>query len=377
MIELFHVSFDEEIKNIVLETLDSKAIASGPNIAKLENQLSEIYPGKHALAVNDMTNGMVVLLSALGLSNGDEILVSPFSCLATTSPMALLGIKPVWVDINPSNMALDINSVAQKITPKTKAILAYHVAGYPSDVESLSKFAKDKGLLFIEDCNSAFGSKYNAKLLGTFADAVVLSFYPNRQVGSIDGAAILFSNPEHYELAKLRRRYGVDFNGFRKPNGEINEEKDVTTYGYSATISNVSAGIISAKLDSFIVQMQKTKNNVNQMNTIISTLQNEYNNVIECINPLYGADINNWVYFVAVNNKNLFMDEMKKNGVQVSSLHLRNDLYSCFNSVKSQLPGIDKIAESIVAIPCGHWLTEAEMGKMKKALIQTVSHLAE
>lgn len=377
MIELFHVSFEEQIKKIVLDTLDSKAIASGPNIPKLESRLSDFFPGKHALAVNDMTNGMTVLLSALGFSSGDEVLVSPFSCLATTSPMALLGIRPIWVDINPSNMSMDINSVVQKITPKTKAILVYHVAGYPSDVDALSKIAREKGLLLIEDCNSAFGSKYNNQLLGSLADAVVLSFYPNRQIGSIDGAAILFRDKKHYELAKLRRRYGVDFNGFRKPNGEINEEKDVTTYGYSATINNISAGIINEKLDDLTVQMQKTNNNAIHLDATVTELQKKYNEVIKCVKPLDRANINNWVYFVAVKNKNLFMNEMKKNDVQVSSLHLRNDLYSCFNSDGSSLPGMDKVSESIVAIPCGHWLTEDEMEKLTNTLIQTVSYLAE
>ncbi|MDI3361448.1 DegT/DnrJ/EryC1/StrS family aminotransferase [Lelliottia sp. V89_10] len=377
MIELFHVSFEAEIKKIVLETLDSKAIASGPNIPKLESRLSDFFPGKHALAVNDMTNGMTVLLSALGISSGDEVLVSPFSCLATTSPMALLGVRPVWVDINSSNMAMDINSVVKKITPKTKAILVYHVAGYPSDVDALSKIARERGLLLIEDCNSAFGSKYNNQLLGSLADAVVLSFYPNRQIGSIDGAAILFSDKQHYELAKLRRRYGVDFNGFRKPNGEINEEKDVATYGYSATINNISAGIINAKLDDLTVQMQKTNKNAIHLDATVVSLQKKYNEVIKCVKPLDRANINNWVYFVDVKNKNIFMDEMKKNDVQVSSLHLRNDLYSCFNSDGGSLPGMDKVSESIVAIPCGHWLTEDEMAKLTNTLIQTVSHLAE
>lgn len=372
MINLFNVSFSEDIKAVILDTLDSKAIASGPYVTELERNLGEIYPEKQALAVNDMTNGMTIILSALGLSTGDEVIASPFSCLATTSPMALLGIKPVWADVDPNTLALDLRSVEKNITNNTKAILIYHVAGYPSNVEAIKKLAEDKNLFVIEDCNSAFGSEYNNALLGSVADATVLSFYPNRQVGSIDGGAILFKDSSIYELAKLRRRYGVDFNGFRKPNGEINEEKDVATYGYSATMNNVSAGVINKKLSTYKDEMRDTRKNVAILRALIDELHHKYGN-IKNVTPLENSIINNWVLFVEVENKEQFLIDMNAREVHTSSLHLRNNLYTCFKTEHTNLPGIDKIAEKHVALPCGHWLNDNDISLISEALIKTVS----
>lgn len=373
MINLFNVSFDNNIKKLILSTLESKAIAAGPFVTQLESQLTGLYPRKYALAVNDMTNGMTIVLDALGIKKNDEVIASPFSCLATTSPMALLGIQPVWADINPGSMAMEVDSVKKSITSKTKAILIYHVAGYPSDIEALKKVAKNHNLLIIEDCNSAFGSEYNQVLLGSDADATVLSFYPNRQVGSIDGGAILFKEQKHYELAKLRRRYGVDFNGFRKLNGEINEEKDVTTYGYSATMNNISAGIICEKINCYQNDMIKTEANVAILDEVVEALHEKFGSIRRIV-PLRQSKINHWVYFAEVTNKANFIKAMKKKHVHVSSLHLRNDLYSCFNSGRHTLLGIDKIAEKHVAIPCGYWLNSNDMDMISEALFETISY---
>lgn len=377
MINLFHVSFNDEIKKIIIDTLDSKAVASGPNISALEETLCKFYPGKFPLAVNDMTSGMTLVLNALGLKEGDEVIVSPFSCLATTSPLALLGIKPVWVDVDPYTMAMNLESIKESISSKTKAILAYHVAGYPSEIIKLSEIARKNNLSLIEDCNSAFGSQYNNQLLGSWADATVLSFYPNRQIGSIDGGAVIFREKAYYDVAKLRRRYGVDFNGFRKENGEINEKKDVATYGYSATMNNISAGVISSKLNRYEVEMAVTERNVSFLDKLILQLLSKYSDSIVAINPIPGARVNNWVYFLAVKDKESFMEEMKKRGVHVSSLHLRNDLYTCFNGEKKELPGIDIVASSVVAIPCGHWLSEKDMNELATVLEQTLTYLAK
>ncbi|EEY8534632.1 hypothetical protein E9M31_004709, partial [Escherichia coli] len=118
MINLFNVSFDHDIQKVVEDTLVSKAIASGAHVCQLESRLSDLFSEKYALTVNDMTNGITLLLDVFGLKKGDEVLVSPFSCLATTSPMALLGIKPVWVDIEPSTLAMNIKSIESNITKK-------------------------------------------------------------------------------------------------------------------------------------------------------------------------------------------------------------------------------------------------------------------
>ncbi|WP_151994391.1 DegT/DnrJ/EryC1/StrS family aminotransferase [Buttiauxella massiliensis] len=363
MINLFNVDYDDEIKKITCDIFDSGMVANGEYVSLLENSISDLLNGKHAVSVNDMTNGLSIVLDVLGVVEGDEVIVSPFSCLATTSPLATKGIIPVWADLDPTTLSVRVDEIAKLVTSKTKAILVYHVAGYPADVREIKDFCTKNSLYLIEDCNSAFGSRLDNTLLGSWGDAAIFSFYPNRQIGSIDGGCIAFSSFEHAVVARKRRRFGVDFMGFRKNNGEINESKDVETYGYSYNINNISAAIAYYKLKSNFEQ--RTIQTIENFKRMLDSLSHSFEKGCgSVVSPISGAIVNGWVLFIHVDRKEEFIANMKMHGVSVSSLHMRNDRYSCFNSSKRILPGIDKIETSLVAIPCGWWLSMKEIEKI-------------
>lgn len=181
------------------------------------------------VTVNSFTAAIHVMLAALGVKRGDEIIASPQSCLASTMPLLSYGAKVVWADVDPKRGTLCPESVEGKISPATKAIFHNHHCGYPGYIDEINEIGRRKGLFVIDDCIEAFGAHYKGKLLGTLeADATLLSFQTVRLPNTIDGGAVIFRCKEHVQKAIRIRDLGVDRSTFRDAAGEINPNSDVS-----------------------------------------------------------------------------------------------------------------------------------------------------
>ncbi|MEM4326259.1 MAG: DegT/DnrJ/EryC1/StrS family aminotransferase, partial [Candidatus Pacearchaeota archaeon] len=154
----------------------------GPFVQELEERWADFYGVKYAVSMNSATSGLYASIGALGIGYGDEVIVSPYTMTACALAPIIYGAIPIFADVNLDSGCLDANSIKEKITSRTKAILVVHQFGIPADMDSIMLIAKKFNLKVIEDCAQAHGAKYKGKFVGTFGDIGVFSLNVNKTI---------------------------------------------------------------------------------------------------------------------------------------------------------------------------------------------------
>jgi len=192
------------------QTLKGGLIFFGPNLKNFENNFIKKYKSKYGVAVGSGTDALLISLMAINIKKGDEVITASNTAIPTISAIVNSGAKPILVDIN-NDYLIDINSIEEKITKKTKAIIPVHLYGQSCDIEKITKIAKKYKLKVIEDCAQAQGAKFKNKFVGTFGEFGCFSFYPTKILGTYgDGGFILTNSFKLYSLIKKIRFYGID-----------------------------------------------------------------------------------------------------------------------------------------------------------------------
>lgn len=237
-----NLALKDEIAAAVQAVFDSGAFVLGPNGTALETEVAEVCEAKHGIAVNSGTDALVIALGAAGVGPGDEVITTPFTFVATTEAIMIVGAKPVYADIDPADFNLDPTEVEKKITPKTKAILPVHLYGQCADATRLGEIASRHGLKVVYDGAQAIGSTHEGHSIGAYGDASTLSFYPTKNLGACgDGGMVLTSSEEVFKWAKSLRFHGQ---------GDIGRD---STYayehvGYCSRLDEIQAAVLRVKL---------------------------------------------------------------------------------------------------------------------------------
>lgn len=182
----------------------------GPNVTEFEKEFADFVGVKHAIAVANGTDSLVLSLRALGIGPGDEVITTPFTFFASSESIDLVGATPVFADISPGNFCLDPISVRKKITLKTRAILPVHLFGHPCDIREIMKIAKEHRLAVIEDCAQAFGAAAGGRMVGSSGDTGSFSFYPTKILGCYgDGGMVTTQSDELNDHIRRLRNHGA------------------------------------------------------------------------------------------------------------------------------------------------------------------------
>src|SRR3989344_5701584 len=207
----------EKEKKAVLDVLNTSSLSLGKKYIEFQNQIADFTGVKYAVTVNSGTSGLHLIIKALGISKGDEVITTPFSFIASANCILYEGAKPVFVDIKSDTFNIDPELIEGLITPKTKAILAVDVFSHPADWDALEKIAKKHRLFLIEDSAEALGSEYlpadrqgkgnpstrlRVRKCGSFGDAAVFAFYPNKQTTTGEGGMVVTNNKKIAELCQ-------------------------------------------------------------------------------------------------------------------------------------------------------------------------------
>ncbi|MBE3575645.1 MAG: DegT/DnrJ/EryC1/StrS family aminotransferase [Firmicutes bacterium] len=200
---------DAEIA-LVNEVVHSPVLALGPKMAEFEQAVADYVGRRYAIAVNSGTSGLHLLVRAFGIGEGDEVITTPFSFIASSNCMLYERAKPVFVDIEPDTGNIDPSLIEAAITPRTKAILPVDAFGQPARLDAIREIARRHGLVVIEDACEAIGSEYKGKKAGSgaFSDGAVFAFYPNKQITTGEGGMIVTDDEEVAKLCRSMRNQG-------------------------------------------------------------------------------------------------------------------------------------------------------------------------
>lgn len=199
----------EEILATVAEICDSQRFILGEKVEVFEKELAAYCKSGAAVGVSSGSDALLIALMAEGIKPGDEIITSPFTFFATVGAIVRAGAKPVFADIDPVTFNIDPAKIAEKITPKTRAIIPVHLFGQAADMDPIVAIAKEHNLFIIEDACQAIGAEYKGKRVGTFAEYGAFSFFPSKNLGCFgDGGAVSCDTEDRAKLLKIFRNHG-------------------------------------------------------------------------------------------------------------------------------------------------------------------------
>lgn len=237
---------DEEIK-AVEDVLRSGWITTGPQNHQLEQDFCEKFGSKHAIAICSATAGMHVVLMAMGIGAGDEVITASQTWVSTINIITLLGAEPVMIDVDRDTLMVSAEDVKKAITPRTKAIIPVHYAGAPCDLDALRKVAQDAGIPLIEDAAHAIGTRYKNEWIGEKGTSI-FSFHAIKNVTCAEGGLVVTDNDELANRVRCLKFHGLGVDAFdrqiqgRKPQAEVVEP------GYKYNLSDIHAAIAVVQL---------------------------------------------------------------------------------------------------------------------------------
>jgi perosamine synthetase len=207
-IELSAPWIDERDEELVLEVLRSGWLSLGPTGARFESLVAATVDAPHCAAVSSGTAGLHLCMRLAGVGAGDEVITSPYSFVASANCAIYEGATPVFADIDPRTFNLDPAAVEAAITPRTRAIVAVDIFGYPCELDALTELCKRNGLALVEDSCEALGARYRGRPLGSHGHPAVWAFYPNKQMTTGEGGAVTTHDEAQHELLVSLRNQG-------------------------------------------------------------------------------------------------------------------------------------------------------------------------
>ena len=227
----------DEIDNGILNALEATQFILGPNVQAFEKQSAEYLGTKHAIGVASGTDALHLALIAAGIGEGDEVITTPFTFIATAEAISYVGAKPIFVDIDPKTFNIDLNEVENAITEKTKAVIPVHLFGQPVNMPALMELCNKHNLKVVEDCAQSFGAHINGQQTGSFGDLGCFSFFPSKNLGCYgDGGLISTNSDELAEKIKVLRNHGMT------------KRYHHTLIGYNSRLDELQAVILNVKL---------------------------------------------------------------------------------------------------------------------------------
>ena len=204
-----HEELMDELMKATEEVIKSGKFILGPWVTEFEGRVAEYLGVKYAVGVGNGTDAISIALSAIDIKPGDEVITTPFTFIATAETIAMLGAKPVFVDIDPDTFNINPELIEEKITEKTRAIIPVHLYGQAADMDKIMEIAEKYGLYVIEDTAQGIGATYKGKKLGTIGHIGTFSFFPTKNLGALgDGGLVVTNDEEIYKKAKSLRVHG-------------------------------------------------------------------------------------------------------------------------------------------------------------------------
>ncbi len=335
----------------------------GPEVTELETKLADYVGVKHCISASSGTDTLMIAMMALDIGDGDEVITTPFTFIATGEMIALLGAKPVFVDIDPRTYNIDPAKIEAAITPKTKAIMPVSLYGQCADFDAINAIADKHGLTVIEDAAQSFGATYKGRKSCALSTVGSTSFFPSKPLGAYGDGGALFTNDD--VLAKVMREIRVHGQEKRYYHSRI---------GMNGRLDTMQAAVLLAKLERFDWEVEQ-RNKLGERYSGLINKQIGNNPQLNIVTP-YVEPFNTSVYAqytVLVKNREQVQQKLKEAGVPTAvhypiPLHLQ-PAFASLGQGEGCFPISEALSKKVMSLPMGPYLSESDQLKVVEALI--------
>lgn len=308
-------TIDQDDIQAVVDVLKSDFLTTGPKIAEFEQTVADYVGAKYAVAISNGTSALHAACFAAGIGPGDEVITTPLTFAASANCVLYCGGTPVFADVDPKTYNIDPEDIRRKITDRTKAIIAVHLAGQPCDMDAIHSIAHEYGLIVIEDGAHALGSVYKGKKVGSLSDMTTFSFHPVKPITTGEGGMIVTDNEEFYKKMALFRSHGItrDDSMMTRNDGPWFYQQFDLGYNYRITDIQCALGCSQMKkLDRFLARRKE----------IVARYNEAFADCDNIITPYQLSDTESgWhLYIVQVKNcdRRQVFEAMREKGIGVN-----------------------------------------------------------
>jgi len=357
---------------LVNQVLRTPYLSMGPIIEQFERGISRLMRSKHAVAVSNGTSGLHLCIKAIGIQEGDLVITTPFSFVASANCILYERAIPVFVDIDPRTLNLDIAQLVDKVkelrhkTSKLKALLPVHVFGQPCDMDSIMEVAQQYDLVVIEDACEAIGAEYKGHKVGTFGNAAVFAFYPNKQMTTGEGGVIVTDSDEIAKLCRSMRNQGRDESGTWLQHIRL---------GYNYRLDELSAALGVAQLErieELLIKRERVAGWYNARLRRIPGVQIPY------ISP-HTTRVSWFVYVIRLApgiDRNAVMAALEERGIPsrpyFTPIHLQPFYVQRFGYRRGDFPITEALGDTCLALPFSSVMSEGQVEYVCAQLVAVV-----
>ncbi|MCX6077354.1 MAG: DegT/DnrJ/EryC1/StrS family aminotransferase [Campylobacterales bacterium] len=361
---------DEEI-DLVVEAIKSGWLTTGPKVTEFENKLSEYLKADDeifSVGLNSCTSALFLALKALDIKADDEVIVPTWTFAATAQVVDWIGAKVVLCDIEENSLNIDVRKAEKLITNKTKAIIPVHIAGYPCDMEAVSKLARKYNLKVIEDAAHAIGTSYRDKKIGNFSDVTCFSFYATKNLAMGEGGAAVSKNNNIIEKIRKLSYFGINKEAFKRYEKSGRWFYDIEEIGYKANLDSIHAalGIVQLKKLDYMNQRRREIASYYRKNLSNKLVFNEDSNEHYHTYHLFPIRLPESI------KRDDFIEELKENNIGASVHFIPLHLHTFYkNRSNNSFEVADKVYKSILSIPMCSAMSDAEV----KYVVETINKI--
>jgi len=348
----------------VQKVFETGWLGMGSVVFEFEKAISGYLGAKHVICVNTGTSAIHIALDALGLKEADEVIVPSLTFVSSIQAICACGATPVFCEIDPDTLCIDLKDVKKKLTKRTKAIMPVHYGGEPCDMEGLISLARQFSLNLVEDAAHAFGSRYKGKMVGSLGDLTCFSFDPIKNITCGEGGAVVTGDDKLAQIIIKKRILGIDKDTWHRYKNQRSWSYEVVTKGYRYHLSNINAAIGMVQLRKIEDFLRKKRDVCGQYNAAFNGLKG-----ITLLKRDYG-NIAPFNYVIRVKkDRDALIGYLKERGIDAGIHYIPNHLQPAFKQFYTPLPVTEGVFDQIATLPLYVDMNEQDILRVIEAVL--------
>ncbi len=355
-----YTSIEGEILTAASRALASTQYVLGPEVAAFEEEFAAYSGGKFGIGVNSGTSALHLALLAAGIGAGDEVITVSCTFVATVAAIDYAGARPVFVDVDPQTLNMDVTQVEAAITDRTKAILPVHLHGQPADLDPILEIARRRNLVVIEDAAQAHGAEYKGRRVGSIGDMGCFSFYPGKNLGACgEGGMVVTNNEDYAKQIRMLRDWGQE------------RKYHHTLKGYNYRLEGIQGAVLRVKLRHLDAWTESRRGNAAHYNALLAD-----SGITLPVEASYARHVYH-VYGVRIPNRDAVQAALQAREIQTNihypiPVHLQK-AYREFGFGEGDLPVTEKAAKELLSLPMFPELERGQVEEVCEAIRQEVA----